>query len=102
MNCNNMTNQDDKEYAMYIQILDMNNNPFEANLFNLQTPFTTHKNASTYSNTSNHSENYCWTDWIDLNGCQGSPLTINVWIWASQPITADYAWSLTLSKTNLV
>ena len=102
MNCNNMSIQDDKFYAMYIQILDSNSNSFEPNLFNHHTPFTTYKNPSQYSDTSNRSENYCWTDWIDMSGCQGSPLSINVWIYAGQPITADYAWSLTLSKTNIV
>ena len=44
-----MTNQDDPEYAMYIEILDEPQTSFQGNLFNSTTPYTTHKNNSKYN-----------------------------------------------------
>ena len=102
INCWNMSNQSDKSYAMYVDILDSSNTPYYGFLFNQSTPFTTHKNDSTYGNTNSHIENYIYTDYFSLNGASGSPFTINLWLFADNPISCDFNWLLTLSKTNLV
>ena len=104
INCFNMTFQTDKAYAMYIEIRDVNGtgNDYTGFLFNQNTPYTTHKNASTYNNTTNNVENYIYTDYIDLNGATGSPLEIRLWRYADNNMSCDFNWLLTLSKNNLV
>ena len=59
INCRNMTDQTNKEYAMYIEIADVNGSgsSYQSFLFNQATPFTTHRNNSTYSASSTQSEN---------------------------------------------
>jgi hypothetical protein len=104
INCWNMTNQDDKAYAMYIEIRDVNGggSDYQGFLFNQTTPYTTHKNSSSYGATTSQIENYCYTDYIDLTGAYGSPLEIRLWRYADNTMTCDFSWLLTLSKTNIV
>ena len=102
INCWNMSNQSDKGYAMYIEIIDGSGADYQGFLFNQNTPYTTHKNSSTYSNTVNSCENYVYTDYYDLTGAFGSPLDIRLWRYADNPCSCDFAWLFTLSKNNLV
>jgi len=104
INCYNMTNQSDKAYAMYIEIRDVNGSSidYQGFLFNQNIPFTTHKNNSTYTATNSQIENYCYTDYYDFTGATGSPLEIRLWRYADNPMSCDFSWLLTLSKTNLV
>jgi len=102
MNCYNCNNQTDKAYAMYLEFVDNNNNSFQSFCFNFNTPFTTHKNHSTYSATSNSIENYCYTDHIDFNGSTGGPFDIRLWRYGDNNYSCDFNAILTLSKTNLV
>ena len=97
-----MTNQTDKERAMYIEILDVTNQQFLPFTFNLDNPYTMYDNANQYANTSNSSQNYGWNDYVDLGNCQGSPLTINYWMFGASGYSANYRWNITLSKTNNV
>ena len=102
INCFNCNNQIDKAYAMYIEFIDNNSNSFQSFCFNLTTPFTTHKNNSTYSATSTAIENYCLTDYIDFAGSSGGPFIIRLWRYGDNNYSCDFNAVLTLSKTNLV
>jgi len=104
INCVNMTVQYDKAYAMYIEIRDVNGsgNDYQGWLFNQTTPYTTWKNPSTYNNTSNTSENYVYTDYYEFSGATGSPLEIRLFRYGDNPMSCNFSWLLTLSKTNLV
>ena len=102
INCYNCNNQTDKAYAMYLEFVDSNSNAFQSFCFNLNTPFTTHKNNSTYSATSNSIENYCYTDHIDFTGSSGGPFDIRLWRYGDNNYNCDFNAILTLSKTNLV
>lgn len=102
LNCRNMNNQTDKALALYIEFLDNVGHSFEPFNFNVNQPFTSHKNNSTYSLTSNQSENYCWSDYVNFNGATGSPFTINLWWSADNNLSCDFSWVLSLTKTNLL
>ena len=104
INCWNMTKQTDKAYAMYIEVRDINGtgNDYTGFLFNKSTPFTTHKNASTYTATNSQIENYQYTDYFDFSGATGSPLEIRLWRYADNTMSCDFGWLVTLSKNNLV
>lgn len=102
INCYNCNNQTDKAYAMYLEFVDSNSNAFQSFCFNYNTPFTTHKNNSTYSATSNSIENYCYTDHIDFTGSSGGPFDIRLWRYGDNNYNCDFNAILTLSKTNLV
>lgn len=102
INCFNCNNQTDRAYAMYLEFVDNNSNAFQSFCFNYNTPFTTHKNNSTYSATSNAVENYCYTDHIDFTGSSGGPFDIRLWRYGDNNYTCDFNAILTLSKTNLV
>jgi hypothetical protein len=104
INCWNMTDQNNKAYAMYIEIRDVNGsgNDYTGFLFNQNTPYTTHKLNSTYNFTNNNIENYIYTDYFDLSNATGSPLEIRLWRFADSGMSCDFNWLITLSKTNLV
>ena len=102
LNCRNMSNQSDKALAIYIEILDNNFTSFVPFNFNLNTPFTTHKNNSTYTQTDTQSENYCWSDYVNFSGTLGTPLSINLWWSADNPLSCDFSWTLSMTKTNVV
>ena len=59
-------------------------------------------NGSQYANTSSSSQNYGWNDYVDLVNCQGSPLTINYWMFGDTGYSANFRWYIALSKTNNV
>jgi hypothetical protein len=102
-NCFNMSNQTDKGHAMYLEFIDSTGNPFSGFTFNYSTPFTARKNGSTYNNTSNNSENYCWTDYMDFsNGTSGGPFTVNLYTYADNSMSCEFNAIISLSKTNLV
>lgn len=102
LNCRNMNNQTDKALALYIEIQDSTSSTFLPFVFNNNTPFTTHKNNSTYTASSTQSENYCWSDYISINGASGSPLTVILWLYADNPLSCDFDWLLTMGKTNIL
>jgi hypothetical protein len=106
MNCTSMTNQNDEAYAMYIEIRNVHaGNDYPGFLFKQGTPFTTHRNKSTYNFTSFDSQNYCYTDYFDFNNPSppiSSELEIRLWRFANSNMSCDFNWLLTLSKTNLV
>ena len=102
INMTDMTNQADKQRAMYIEILDVGNQSFKPFTFNLDTPYTMWDNPSQYTNTSTSSQNYGWNDYVDLVNCQGSPLTINYWMFGDSGYSANFRWYIALSKTNNV
>jgi hypothetical protein len=104
INCWNMSNQSDKAYAMYIEIRDGSGSgtDYQGFLFNQNTPYTTHKNISTYSATVTSCENYVYTDYYDFSGAYGSPLEIRLWRFGDNPCSCDFNWLFTLSKNNLV
>jgi hypothetical protein len=102
-NCFNMSPQTDKAFAMYLEFIDSTGNPFSGFSFNYSYPFTTRKNNSTYTFTSNNSENFCWTDHIDFSsGTSGGPFTINLHRYADNPMSGEFNAIISLSKTNLV
>ena len=88
--------------GMYIEIQDSTSSTFLPFVFNNNTPFTTHKNNSTYTASSTQSENYCWSDYISINGASGSPLTVILWLYADNPLSCDFDWLLTMGKTNIL
>jgi hypothetical protein len=104
INCWNMTDQTNTEYAMYIVIRDVygSSNEYQGFLFNQVTPYTTNKNASTYTASNSQIENYIYTDYFDLSGVTGSPLEIRLLRYANTGMTCEFNWLLTLSKNNLV
>jgi hypothetical protein len=102
INMRSMTNQADNQRAMYIEIRDVNNQQFLPFTFNLLSPYTQFDRQSQYANTSTNSQNYGWVDYVDLVNCQGSPLTINYWLFGSGTLSANFIWNITLSKTNNV
>ncbi len=102
INMTDMTNQIDRQRAMYIEILDSSNQSFKPFVFNLDNPYTMYGNASLYANTSTSSQNYGWNDYVDLVNCQGSPLTINYWMFGETGYSANFRWYIALSKTNNV
>jgi hypothetical protein len=103
INCPGMTSQGDKEYAMYIEFQDTAGTTFNSFLFNLTTPYTIYKNASTFSNsTYSNIENYILTDYIDFSGFSGSDLTIHFYRYGDSSCITDFSWLLSLSKNNLV
>lgn len=102
INCWNMSNQTDKATALYIEIVDNASNTSVGYSFNLNNPYTTHKNNSTYSNTNNSVENYGWIDYYNFNNFTSSPLTINLWWYNDNGLSCDFRWNLHLSKTNVV
>lgn len=103
MNCTNMNDQTNKELAMYIEFEDTNNIIYNGFLFNQTTPFTTHKNASTYTASSQQSENYGWTDYFDFTGMNGAvPLTFRLMWFANSPNNFNMNLFLTLTRTNLI
>ena len=101
-NCWNMTIQDDKEYAMYLEFVDSGSNSYSGYCFNQNTPFTTHKNNSNYNSTQTQIENYCWSDHIDFTGSTGGAFTVNLWRYGLSTMSCDFRAVITLSKTNLV
>lgn len=102
LNCIFMSFQTDKALGIYIEFVDSNSTSYECFNFNHSQPFTTHKNTSTYTQSSSSSENYCWTDLVNLNGVSGTPLTINLWWSADNAMNCNFSWVLSLSKTNLL
>ena len=103
INQTNMTAQNDKDFAMYIEILDSNSTVFHGKLFNSLTPFTIWKNASGYNAVSpTKSENYILTDYIDFTNAVGGASTINLHRYGVASMSCDFTWVLTLSPTNLV
>jgi hypothetical protein len=98
INCYNMDNQSDKQRAIYIEILDSNGHSFTSYCFNNNTPFTRFNNNSAYPNQS---ENYGFTDFIDLNGISGSPLTINLWWYGDSQLNCEFLYNFNISKTNV-
>ena len=101
-NCWNMTVQDDKEYAMYLEFIDSSSNSYSGFCFNLNTPFTTHKTTSTYNATQTQIENYCWSDHIDFTSSTGGAFTVNLWRYGVNTMSCDFRAIITLSKTNLI
>jgi len=53
LNCYSMTNQTDKGFALFVRFVDGASAIFEPYCFNMKSPYTEHKNGSTYSQTSN-------------------------------------------------
>ena len=102
INMRAMTNQADNKRAMYIEIRDVNNQQFLPFTFNLNSPYTQFDRQSQYANTSTNSQNYGWVDYVDLTNVQGSPLTINYWLFGAGTLSANFIWNITLSKTNIV
>jgi hypothetical protein len=103
LNCRNMTDQSNKELAMYFELEDQTTTIYTPFLFNNNTPYTTYKNSSTYSATSTQSENYCWSDYISLNGVNGNvPLEFHMYWWANSANTFDFELLVSFTRTNLV
>lgn len=103
MNTSNMTDQTNKECAMYFEIEDAVSAIYTGFLFNNATPFTTHRNGSTYYATSQQSENYGWTDYFDFTGINGNtPLEFR-WYWFSNGTNSyDFNWLVSFTRTNLI
>ena len=101
-NCWNMTNQTDKAYAMYLEFVDNNSTSYTGICFNQNTPFTTHRNSSTYTATVSDCQNYCWSDHIDFSGSSGGSFSVHLWRYADNPMSCDFIAIITLSKTNIL
>jgi hypothetical protein len=97
-----MSPQSDKAYAMYLYFIDADGNEFTPTLFNLTTPYTTTKNASSYSATESALENFVLTDYISFQRFRRSPLYIYFYRYGDSACTTKFYWSLSLSRTNLV
>jgi hypothetical protein len=99
----NMTDQANKELAIYIDFQDISTNIYTPFLFNQNTPFTTNKNPSTYSASSTQSENYGWTDYVDFSGMNGAtPIEFQLWWFANGTNNFDFSLLVTLTRTNLI
>jgi len=100
LNCRNMSDQTNTDLAIYFELEDSNANVYTPFAFNDNNPYTIAKNQSTYGDTS---ENYTWTDYIDLNGVNGNlPLTMRLNWFASAANSFKFNWVVSLTKTNLL
>lgn len=103
LNTTNMTDQTNKECAMYFEIEDASSALYNGFLFNQGTPFTTHRLNSTYSASSTQSENYGWTDYFDFTGMNGnSPLEFRFYWFANGGNSYDFNSLVSFTRTNLI
>lgn len=102
LNCFNMIDQSNKELAIYFELEDTNSAIYTPFLFNNGTPYTNHKNGSTYPGTP-ASENYTWSDYVDLNGVNGAvPLLFRLYWYAQSVNSFDFLLVVSFTKTNLL
>lgn len=103
MNTSNMTDQTNKECAMYFEIEDASSAIYTGFLFNNATPYTGRRDGSTYSATSQQSENYGWTDYFDFTGMNGNTPLEFKWYWfANGTNSYDFNWLVSFTRTNLI
>lgn len=104
LNCTNMTDQANKELAIYCEFRDGNGNSYTPWLFNQSTPYTNHRNQSTYSASSTQSENYqLINDYVDFTGVNSAvPFDFRLWWYSNSTNTFDFQMLVSLIRTNLV
>jgi hypothetical protein len=102
LNCRNMSDQTNKELAIYFELEDTTTAIYTPFLFNSTTPYTNHKNGSTYPNTPN-SENYTWSDYVDLSGVNSAvPLMFRLYWFANSSNNFDFNLIVSFTKTNIL
>jgi len=104
LNCRNMADQVNKFLAIYFELEDTGANTYSPFLFNANTPFTKAIGVpSNYFASSTHSENYIWSDCIDLNAVSGQvPLALKLYWYANAVNNFDFDLLITFTKTNVL
>lgn len=105
MNCWDMTNTNDKGFAIYLSFLDNNANLYEPFLYNQLTPFCKWDNAATFSgaNSSFKTVNFC--DWISFAGLVGSfdsNVRLQMNIAGDNPMNCKYRFKLGFTRIERV
>lgn len=98
----NMQFQTDAKRAMFIEIIDGNSVAYYGYCFNAVTPYTSHKSNSSYSETISKCENFGWSDYFNFQDFLALDITINLWIYGANTLTANFAWNLSMTKTSIV
>lgn len=102
LNCRNMTDQSNKELAIYFELEDAASTIYTPFLFNSTTPYTNYKNASSFPLTP-QSENYIWTDYVNLNGVNNNvPLLFRLYWFANSNNNFDFNLLVSFTRTNIV
>jgi hypothetical protein len=102
INMRQMTNPLDKALAMYFEFIDTNGAVYTPFVFNQQTPFTRHSNASTYSDTSFDMITFTWTDYVDFSGINATDLNFSLWWYGDLDNVAKFDAVVSLTRTNLI
>lgn len=102
INMRQMTNPSDKALAMYFEFIDTNGAVYTPFVFNQQTPFTRHSNASTYSDTSFDMITFTWTDYVDFSGINATDLNFSLWWYGDLDNVAKFDAVVSLTRTNLI
>jgi len=101
-------NNNDNGFAFYINFVDEQLVEYNGWQFNQTTPYAQALTGNSYSQTSSQLQAFTYTDFYDFSGLVGTsdtnipPLTIQLFMNADKDHDADFKWSLTLTKTNIL
>lgn len=105
MNCWNMTNTNDKGFAIYLSFLDVNSNLYEPYLYNQLTPYCKWDNGATFSGANNSFKTVNFCDWVSFGGLVGSfdsTLRLQMNIAGDSPMNCNYRFKLGFTRIDRV
>ena len=105
MNCWDMTNTNDKGFAIYLSFLDVNSNLYEPFLYNQLTPFCKWDNGATFSGANSNFKTVNFCDWISFAGLVGSfdsNIRLQMNIAGDNPMNCKYRFKLGFTRIERV
>ena len=106
MNCFNMTNTDDKAFAIYLNFIDSNNIIYEPVIYNEKTPYCKWDNPSTFSGANGNFKtvNFCdYIDFANLVNSNNATLQLQMFIAGDNAMdVTNYRFKLGFTRINLI
>lgn len=100
----NLSNDDDKGFALYIDYEDQNSNLYNPTMINQSFPYARHLSHSFYIVTANV-QVFSWTDYVDFQSLVNTsavPMKARLWIAADNPQYSNFNCKIGFTRTNII